>query len=82
MDWRDSVLLAPQVPQDWRDSVLSGPRYPGDWRDSVLLPPQEPYGLVGLISFGYQVTLGLEEMEGHAYQDMYYFVYIYIPGGL
>ena len=71
VDWRDSVLWPPRHPVDWQDSVLSATRYSEDWRDSVLSAPQ--------------VTLGLEDMEGHAYhiQDIYiyYCVYIY-PGGL
>ena len=91
VDWRDSVLLAPRYPVDWRDSVLLdpqvpcglvglspfGPRYPGDWWDSVLSAPQAPYGLVGLSPFGHQVTLGLEDLAGHAYPDIYvYILYI------
>ena len=27
---------------------------------------------MGLSPFGHQVTLGLEDMEGHAYQDTWY----------
>ena len=62
------------------------PRYPVDWWDSVLsaptFSPQVPYGLVGLSPFAHQVTLGLEHMAGHAYQEIYICVCILVyPGG-
>ena len=80
MDRRDSVLSAPRYPVDWRDSVFLATRYPVDWRDSVLLALRVPWGLVGLGPFGHHVTLGLEDMAGHADQEIYC-VYVY-PGGL
>ena len=77
MDWRDSVLLAPQVPCGLAGlSTFAPPRYPVNRRNAVLSAPQVPYGLVGLSPFGHQVTLGLEDMEGHAYQDIYQVQYI------
>ena len=45
------------------------PMYPGTGRT---LAPQVPYGLVGLSPFGHQVSLGLEDMAGHAYQEIYF----------
>ena len=47
------------------------PRYPVDWWDLVLSAPQVPYGLVDSSPYGHQVTLELEDMAGHAYQEMY-----------
>ena len=90
VDWLDSVRSATRYSVDMRDSVLSGssypvdrrtqyfwaPRYPVDWRDSVLSATQVPYGLVGLSPFGHQITLGLEDMEGHVINIYIYCVYI------
>ena len=78
MDWRDSVLSAPQVPcglAGLSTFAPPGTLEPGDWRDSVLSAPQVPHGLVGLSPFGHQVTLALEDMAGYAYQD----IYIHMP---
>ena len=68
--------FSPSYPVDCQDAVRSTPQYPGDWRDSVIWAPQVSYGLVSLSPYGHQVALGLEDVEGHAYQDIY-FVCIY-----
>ena len=63
MDWRDSVLSAPQVPWGLAGLIpfrppctlrsggthsFQAPRYPWDWQDSILSGPQVPWRLAGL----------------------------------
>ena len=71
-DWRDSVLLAPQVTCGAGLSPFAPPGTLWTVGTQSFQPPQVPYELVGLSPFGHQVTLGLEDMAGHAYQEIYF----------